>query len=219
MTLLMCAICSRPDRSRRATPGYRTCDACTDRIRDDLTEIPGQYAALTSVRAMLPESGDCGRRAPGYASTSPARDIVLAVTDWRTVWSEDDRLHHPPSVIGAWAELVRSEVNEAQPAGQADIRADAALLIRRLDHCTRQEWIVDMRRELAEVRDQLRTIAGEPRPLPIGRCPNVPDGQDTECGTPLFVREGSDCITCRVCGEQWPRARWQLLGKSIGAIA
>lgn len=216
---LMCAICSTPAKPRRAPDGYRTCDNCSDRIREYLKEIPGQYDALTRVDALFPQTGDGGRRGPGFGSRSPARDIVIAVTDWRTVWAEDSRLHHPPSVLNAWASMVREEVGEKAADGPADVHRETALLVRRLDHVTRQEWVADMWREVREMRDQLRTIAGEPRPVPIGRCPNVPEGKATPCGTPLYAPQYGDTITCRGCSEQWPRPRWQILGKTIGVVA
>lgn len=215
---LMCAVCSTQQKPRRATPGYHTCNTCADKLRDAISEIPGQYVALTDVEALLPQSGDDGRRGPGFGSRSPARDIVIAVTDWRTTWTEDDRLHNPLTVLHEWATMVRDEVNE-QPPNDWTIHTEAALLTRRLDHVTRQYWVRDMWREVCDCRNQLRTIAGEPRPVPIGRCPVVPDGKDTECGTPLYAPLHGDTITCRGCGEQWPRSRWQLLGRSIGVVA
>jgi hypothetical protein len=219
MTGLMCLICSTAKKPRRAPDGYRTCNACSDRIRDALTEIPAQYARLTTVQALLPGSGDEGRRGPGFGSRSPARDVVIAVTDWRTVWAEDQRLHHPPSILHAWAQMVRHEVGEATLPGLPACDVEAALLTRRLDHVTRQEWVADMWAELREVVDQLRTIAGEPRPLPVGRCPNIPEGAERECGTSLYVRPGTDTITCRVCGRQWERREWLHLGRTIGVVA
>lgn len=218
MTGLLCLICSTAKKPRRATPGYRTCNSCSDRIREAIGEIPGQYVALTEVEALLPQTFEDGRRGPGFGSRSPARDIVIAVTDWRTTWTEDDRLHNPLGVLRSWASMVRDEVNE-QPPEHTTIHTEAALLVRRLDHVTRQEWVPDMWRELRECRDQLRTIAGEPRPVPIGRCPNIPEGRTEDCGTPLYAPLHGDTITCRGCGEQWPRSRWQLLGKSIGVVA
>lgn len=233
MTGLMCVTCSTPKKPRRAPDGYRTCNACADRIRDALAEIPAQYARLATVQALLPGSGDEGRRGPGFGSRSPARDIVIAATDWRTVWEDEpgSRLHHPPSILHAWAQMVRDEVGEAtsvlcicghktdtQRCPAANV-TEAALLTRRLDHVTRQEWVADMWTELREVVDQLRTIAGEPRPLPVGRCPNVPEDKGSECGTPLYVRAGTDTITCRVCGRQWERREWLHLGRTIGVVA
>lgn len=219
MTGLLCVCCSTPRKPRRAPDGYRTCDSCADRIREALQEIPAQYARLTKVEALVPTTGDGGRRGPGFGSRSPARDVVIAVTDWRTVWAEDSRLHHPPSVVGAWAAMVREEVGERQPAGPAICAVDAALLIRRLDHVTRQEWVADMWQELREVVDQLRTIAGEPHPQAIGRCPNLPEDATKECGTPLYVRTGTDTITCRGCGREWERREWLHLGRTIGVVA
>lgn len=239
MTGLMCVTCSTPKKPRRAPDGYRTCNSCADRIRDALAEIPAQYARLATVQALLPGSGDEGRRGPGFGSRSPARDIVIAATDWRTVWSEDSRLHHPPSVLHTWAQQVRAEVGEARVAGcvcssgedepepahcpaasrGGACHTEAVLLTRRLDHVTRQEWVADMWTELREVVDQLRTIAGEPRPLPVGRCPNVPEDKGSECGTPLYVRAGTDTITCRQCGRQWERREWLHLGRTIGVVA
>lgn len=215
---LMCAICSTVKKPRRATPGYRTCNSCSDRIREAIDEIPGQYVALTTTQALLPQTFDDGRRGPGFGSRSPARDIVIAVTDWRTTWTEDDRLHNPLAVLRSWASMVREEVNE-QPPDHTNVTTESDLLIRRLDHVTRQDWVTEMWQELRDCRNQLRTIAGEPRPVPIGRCPVIPEGQDQECGTPLYAPAHGDTITCRGCGEQWPRSRWQILGRSIGVVA
>lgn len=219
MTGLLCVICSTPAKPRRAPDGYRTCDDCSDRIREALREIPAQYARLTTTAALLPTTGDGGRRGPGFGSRSPARDVVIAVTDWRTVWdATEGRLHHPPTILRAWASQVRDEVGENTQPGAADCVVDAALLIRRLDHVTRQEWVKEMWGELREVTDQLRTIAGEPHPVSIGRCPNL-DDQGIECGTALYVRQGTDTITCRGCGRQWERREWLHLGRTIGVVA
>lgn len=221
MTGLMCVICSTAKKPRRAPDGYRTCNGCADRIREALQEIPAQYARMTSVQALLPGSGDEGRRGPGFGSRSPARDIVIAATDWRTVWDDAPgaRLHHPPSILRSWASMVRADVGESTPAGPVDCGTEAALLIRRMDHVTRQDWVADMWTELREVVDQLRTIAGEPRPLPVGRCPNIPEGAEKECGTSLYVRPGTDTITCRACGRQWDRREWLHLGRTMGVVA
>lgn len=217
---LLCVCCSTPRKPRRAPDGYRTCNSCADRLREALVEIPAQYARLTDVEALLPGSGDEGRRGPGFGSRSPARDVVIAVTDWRTTWAEDSRLHHPPSILNAWASMVRDQVGEKPPPGPPVCNVEAALLVRRLDHVTRQEWVADMWTELHEVVNQLRTIAGEPRPLPIGRCPTVVD--DTvgkTCGTPLYVRQGTDTITCRGCDRVWERREWLHLGRTMGVVA
>lgn len=219
MTGLLCVCCSTPRKPRRAPDGYRTCDSCVDRIREALQEIPAQYARLMTVEALMPTTGDGGRRGPGFGSRSPARDVVIAVTDWRTTWAEDSRLHHPPSILNAWASMVRDEVGEKPPAGPVECHVEAALLIRRLDHVTRQEWVADMWQELREVVDQLRTIAGEPHPQAIGRCPNLPEDATKECGTPLYVRTGTDTITCRGCGREWERREWLHLGRTIGVVA
>lgn len=219
MSGLLCVTCSTPSKPRRAPDGYRTCDACSDRIREALVEIPAQYARLTTSAALLPTTGDGGRRGPGFGSRSPARDVVIAVRDWRTTWTEDDRLHNPVNVLREWAQQVREEVGETTPAGPPTCATEAALLIRRLDHVTRQEWVADMWRELREVTDQLRTIAGEPHPTCIGRCPNIPEGATKECGTPLFVRQGTDTISCRGCTRQWERREWLHLGRTIGVVA
>lgn len=239
MTGLLCVICSTPKKPRRAPDGYRTCGPCADRVREALQEIPAQYARLTRVEALVPTTGDGGRRGPGFGSRSPARDVVIAATDWRTVWAEDQRLHYPPSVVHAWAQMVRAEVGEARIAACAcssdddepepkhcpaasrpgACHTESALLIRRLDHVTRQEWVADMWQELREVVDQLRTIAGEPHPQAIGRCPNLPEEATKECGTPLYVRTGTDTITCRGCGREWERREWLHLGRTIGVVA
>jgi hypothetical protein len=215
---LLCVTCSTPAKSRRAPDGYRTCDSCADRIREALQEIPGQYTRFTAVEALLPQVGEDGRRGPGFGSRSPARDVIIALTDRRTTWTADDRLHNPVNVLHSWALMVREEVGERPSGDLVDIHADAALLVRRLDHITRQEWVGDLWREVRETVDQLRTLAGEPHPVPIGRCPVIPEGETKECGTPLFAPVYGDTIRCRGCGEEWPRPRWQVLGRAIGVV-
>lgn len=217
---ILCGICSTADKPRRATPGYRTCDRCADRIREALTEIPDLYAVLGTDAALLPAVNPGGRRGPGFGSRSPANDTAIALTDPRTTWTEDDRLHNPLVVVESWARMVREDVSESPPDGPATVHGEIQLLIRRLDFITRQAWVDEFWVEIREVWGQLRAFNGDRKPLPVGHCPSLlPTGK--ECGTPLYAPLSGDVIKCRnkPCGREWTRRQWMHLGRTLRVVA
>lgn len=219
-TPLLCLICSTVDKPRRATPGYRTCDRCADRIRETLSELPGLYATLTAEEALLPVVGLDGRRGPGFGSRSPANDQVICMTDPRTTWTETDRIHNPLVVVESWARMVREDVGMTPPDTPATIHGEVDLLIKRLDFITRQEWVDEFWKELREVHGQLKSVNGEHRPVPVGKCPSLlPNGK--ECGTPLYAPLHGDVIKCphKPCGREWTRREWTHLGRMLRVVA
>lgn len=217
VSTLLCAVCSTVDKPRRATPGYRTCDRCADRIREALNEIPDLYAVLDEDEALLPVVSLGGRRGPGFGSRSPANDHAIAMTDPRTTWTAEDRVHNPLTVVESWARMVRGDVGEKPPEGRATVHGETRLLIRRLDFITRQDWVDEFWVEVREVRDQLRAFNGDRKPLPIGYCPTLlATGKD--CRTALFAPPMGDTIRCNGCRREWPRREWMHLGQTLGVV-
>ncbi len=185
-----------------------------------MSEIPDLYAVLGTDEALLPAVNPGARRGPGFGSRSPANDVAIVLTDPRTTWTEDDRYHNPLVVLESWARMVREDVGEQPPAGNANVRGEVQLLIRRLDFITRQEWVDEFWREIREVRNQLGAFNGDHKPVPVGKCPSLlPNGK--ECGTPLYAPISGDVIKChnRPCGREWTRREWMHLGRTLRVVA
>lgn len=202
----------------QADPGYRTCTRCHQRIHEWLSpittdndgrpdSIPGLYAMLNP----LPGVGGGGqRRAPGFASKSPANDHIIAITDPRSTRLEAGDPHSVPGVLASWTALLVDERHLTPPAGT--VPAMARFLDTHLDYLTKQEWVEDFATELRELHAQLRAIGQQRRR--IGICPNTIDAGETtrQCGAALFAPLHSDVIKCYACGREWPRAEWLRLG-------
>lgn len=210
---LLCVVCSTPDRPRTAVEGLRVCG----RDRDSLAQWLEDIAAWWPTLSVYPTTGDGGRRAPGFRSTSPARDDVLAVTDRRVTWQEPGDLHHPPTVLAGWADVLRGELGHTYAPTGADHAA--AYLRKHLAHVCRQEWVADMWPEIREVRNQLERLSPEPaKRVLVGRCPNLVDtgGQHPEkCGTRLYLPATGSTIPCGGCGRRYERPEWRQLGEDM----
>ena len=217
---LLCVICSRPDKPRRATPGYLTDTYCSDRIVSTLDEIVALYAVLPGV---VPVAGnDGGRRGPGFGSRSPANDTIIALHDPRTTWTEDTPLHNPLNVVGGWARVLVEETGSDAKVGT--LTGAVGFLNRRIDWVTRQPWVESMWVEVREVHSQLRAITGEGKRRHVGLCPNplnadrLADGEELRyCQARLYAPLYGDAIECRKCGRVWPRAEWMRLGNLLDA--
>lgn len=80
-----CLTCTPPNSGHtwtQATSGYKTCDACLDRIRLCLLDIVKRYYKLDTRPGANadPES----RGAPGFGSRAPASDHVIVMRDRRS---------------------------------------------------------------------------------------------------------------------------------------
>ena len=209
----------------QADSGYRTCGRCHQRIHEWLSplttdadgrpdSIPGLYAMLSP----LPGVGGGGmRRAPGFASKSPANDHVIAITDPRTVRLEVGDPQSVPGLLASWTALLIDERALIPPA--RTVGDMARVLDKHLDWITRQDWVEDFATELRELHSQLRSIGQQRRR--IGSCPNtLDDGATTrQCGATLYAPLYGDTIKCWAhdCGREWPRIEWLRLGRLLEA--
>lgn len=208
-----------------ADRGYRTCDACLDRIRDTLKDITRRYALLNPKPGM---SGEHGRGAPGFGSRSPASDHIIAMRDRRSstvarTWlGRDGRLHQeserPPLSVHGVLDTIAWDIAEQRsldgPSDRADVPHLARYIDTNLDWATRQPTIVEVDQQLRDLVAQLKPVTGEPGRRHIGLCPNVLDeGEVTrECGARLFAPLRGDAIECGACRRVWPRSEWLRLG-------
>lgn len=204
-----CLPCTANGRTRAATPGYRTCGACSDSIRDDLADIRDRYARLDpNFREPAPDQSNMHKV---WRSKSPANDHILSMMDARSTTT--DRAYSPPATLGTWVRMIAEETGVQY--WDPSVANLVAYLLRMHAHITRQLWVDEYARELRELVGALRPVTGEPRPRPIGRCPTLVE-QD-ECGTQLYAPLNGDTITCRGCLRQWPRAEWLRLGTILEA--
>lgn len=209
-----CVPCATRSRTRAATPGYTTCEACSMDIRDDLADIRDRWTTLTAdIELRFPNTGDGpGARSVPH-SKSPANDHAIALTDPRTM---------PLAALGFWARMVAEDTG--QTIADTTIPGLVGYLTHAHAHITRQTFVDDYAAELHTLAYALRLVTPDPRtgivdtrPRPIGRCPNTIDRGDTteECGADLYAPLHGDTITCRVCDRAWPRREWLRLGKIL----
>lgn len=203
-----------------ARHGYRTCDPCTERLRDALAELVEYYALLDD--ALLPgRAGAGGRGAPGYGSRSPARDDVIVLTDTRTHAVDEGDPHSVVTILSSWADNIREDTGQDRRIGPATVSGEVAFLVRWLDFATRQYWVADFADEVHELVRQLRAALGlQERRVPVGPCPtlvaDLDNGGTIPCGTPLRARLSADRISCPTCRASWPRERWDELRDELG---
>lgn len=209
-----CLPCAARDRNRAATPGYQTCDGCSADIHADLIEIRDRYARLNPAEK---EQADHAGVRSVPRSKSPANDHVLSMMDPRS--TSTGRAYAPPATLGTWAQAVEEE--SGYECREWSVPGLTRYLADRHAWVTAQPWVDDYARELHELVLALRPVTGEPRPRPIGRCPEVLKDEHGDpvgiCDTPLLAPLHGDTIKCRGCAREWPRAEWLRLGTILEA--
>lgn len=230
-----CCLHKPPDEGyawKLADPGWVTCSACLDRLREVMRDVGKRYRALDPTPG---RGGDGSRGAPGFASRSPASEHVIAFTDprssqtaktWRDragrLCCEDER---PPVSVRGELDILAWDVAEALGHAGPDERADVADLLRwldqKLDLVTRDAGLAEqVARTLRALQSALRPVTGEPRPKYIGHCPELLDELDGDgvpvvCDARLHAPLKGDAVVCKSCGATWPRERWLELGRAL----
>jgi hypothetical protein len=199
-----CTICRRPLDPQREQ--YRH-QRCADRLRTDLTELPGLYALMGAVLA--PGTAGGGARVSGTRTAPlPVRleplslrargGIITILATWEVDWRD-----------------LRGLTDAQRGIGARDLSAIVLWLRAHLPWAIENHAAVD--EFAAEVRDigrQCRAAAGLlPNMMRIGCCPALIG--DEACGAALHADPQAEEIRCRRCRTSWPRARWMLLGKTL----
>jgi hypothetical protein len=213
---LLCVICTRHGRQRRASDGYMTCTPCADTLRERLQGIAKDYPRLLDPHTLIPVRNP-GSGAVAAGPRDPAQVDLIVLTDRRTkAWSHSDPTN-PLVVCESWARMVREDRGEEPPEGRATIASETGLLIRRLDWVTRRDWVDQFDHGVAAAHHTLQRVLRElAAVVRIGECPAIAEGAKRPCGKGLRVRVGDDVIRCTSCDAKWARGEWQLLGRVLG---
>lgn len=194
----LCRLCERVQVDR--TFAF-ACTRCALRLGDTLAEIGRLYCRLDP---MPGRGAGVTRGAPGFRSSSPARDDVIVLTDPASKAGPDG----PPSVrnalVGWWEvaaehDLVRPPYRDATVGDAIRALADDATLDAAADY----PWVVDFADELRILLGALRRVCGETEELiPIGECPE-PGDRDGQCGGMVRARRFGESARCARCGTTW----------------
>lgn len=220
-----CGLCKR-----LAPEGYLLCTRCALDLQHALDDIVRICATLADPEALLPRAGAGGRGSPGYRSTSPANDSVIALSDRRTIARTTHDPHDVLGVLHGWAEEIREQtgIGVHRPRCSTALRmyrtvtGAVGTMIRMRDWIARQDFAADLVREVLQVRDRLSDANGETRGrVRIGRCITMllhPETLDPHpCGYLLQASPDDTAIRCPRCSAVWPRLYWPGLGKALRA--
>lgn len=207
--MTICTICRRPLDPRREQ--YRH-QRCADRLRTNLTELPGLYALMGAVLA--PGTAGGGARVSGTRTAPlPVRleplslrargGMVTTLALWET---------HVRAERGLSIGTVRGISGRDLAAVVLSLRAQLPWIC---DHYTQVEKLATDLRDI--IRDCHATAGILPTMTRIGDCPN-PLGDNEPCGTALHADPYAEQIQCRWCKRTWFRPQWVPLGKKLRGI-
>jgi DNA-directed RNA polymerase subunit RPC12/RpoP len=207
-----CVVCTAAlPPSDSATPP-RACFRCVGRVLGMLAEIEDMAATLdTSPHG----SRDTGPRRPFYGPRIPIDLTVAAVLDFRTTPSADDHVRSLLGVLYGINAHVREQLGERPPV-LVVLSGELRYLRSRITWCATREHFLDLFGDLVDLHRQLRMIARDDRPQPVGRCPAIID-RVRPCGARLEVWPDDPDIRCRVCGAHWDRIDYLELAGQVTA--
>ena len=175
------------------------CEQCRDRLVDDLREIAQRYPLLDARYGIDPEA----RSGPGFGTRPPGRVDVWTARDERSLpyriaedWVESDRpVRSVARTLATWAGLI-AETRGEDTGPPRDVPRLVGWLVRRVEYIARwpddgPELAIDVR----VLRNQLRSLTGEPNPKPAAWCIRFepgPDGAPRECGAAIFIPPATD---------------------------
>lgn len=190
-----CTICTKAS----ATDSY-ACLPCLDAILYTLDEVVEQYGRLD----VMPggPSMDGTRRSPGFRSTSPANDHVIALTDRRTKARNPGDIQNAHTVLWEWVEFVRRERGWEPLSSSLSLEGCRGVLAVNLDWIGRQEWVSELATHLHEILAQLRSANGIHRPRPLGRC-FAPREDGDLCWQLLWPPTEGAVVACPDCGATY----------------
>lgn len=189
MTDSLCPVCS-------ATTGLGLCQLCRRRMRRALADVIRLWSMLDEL--LEPVRGGSIKSKP--SKLSPPAPADLSVIDARDV-----RTSAIVASIGGWARIVVEE--RRLSSCPSDVADAAALLDRHADWVGDQPWCDDAYREVSDAARDLRRIAHDSDPPPLGTCNALdPRGEKDRCGGPMDWFEDQVSVVCRRCGDTWAEA-------------
>ncbi|HYH63360.1 MAG TPA: hypothetical protein VD866_01540 [Urbifossiella sp.] len=181
------------DRWRVLSGPMYICPDCRDHLVDDLTEVARRYPLLDARYGVDPEA----RGGPGFGSRAPGRVDVWTARDERSLpyrlvedyVESDTPIRSVARTLATWADLI-VETRGEETAPPRTVFELTRWLVRRIEYIAR--WPDDgpeLARDIRQLRNQLRSLTGEPNPKPAAYCIRFepgPDGTPTECGAAIF---------------------------------
>lgn len=197
-----CTICRRPTDDRDPIRHQH----CADRLRTNLTDIPGLYALMGAV--LTPGAVGGGAHVSGTRTAPlPVRleplslrargGIITVLATWEADWRE-----------------TRGMSAAMRGIGERDLGAIVLWLRAHLP------WAIEHHAAVTEFADEVRDIVQQcraaagllPHMMRIGYCPALV-GEQT-CGAALYADPTAEAIRCR-CGARWGRGQWMMLGRAM----
>ncbi|WP_157360596.1 hypothetical protein [Amycolatopsis thermoflava] len=186
-------------------------------MRGQLREIELYASVLTAEKGSTPG----GRRAPGFRSTSPARDEVIVARDVRSkAWGDgpddtDTRLRSILGTLHGLSTAVREEFNRPTPPEPPTIMSEVRFLT---DWCGKRaelDGFDEFAQEIRELHNLVRglsPLADPTRTRKLGPCP------EDECGGVVYAETDGNKAWCTQ-GHEWDRRYWAWLGRRIEEAA
>lgn len=195
---MKCLLCAERESQERY--------ACWDCV-NDLLGVLRELELYISILSPVRRKGDGGRGAPGFGSSSPADDNVVAALDPRSGpgrWNEDlqspyysapeDTEHWIRSIPGsltAIASWIAGEREQGLIYPRTMVR-DLGYIRQSLHWCAEQQWVDELSTDLRDLHRQARAHAGDRPQAPLGECLTVTCG-----GQVYWVKTGARCTACR----------------------
>lgn len=207
-----CILCRLYGRAPAQPERGRVCDTDRTRAAAITARLVELAATVTSTSGLTPVRRGGGHRTPGARSTTtPVRlDVLSAIGPGARLAARDgDQVGGLPAhmALAAWCEELATWAGDPQPG--TDLRAQALLLLRRLD------VVLDSHPYAPQIIDQIeRTVrcldvlTGDTVRQAIGYCATILD-DGAACNTRVTATVWDAAAECPRCRHRWPRSTWR----------
>lgn len=190
----LCLVCDHQHLGHRYA-----CDDCVIRLQRKLREIDIYWDILACEAMHEPSRGTTGRMSPGYSSRSPARDDVLVALDIRSsgmVFGADD-VDQPTVSITAGVDHLAAWVRDHTDQPCSGLYG----LLTAVPYAAQCRDVHEFAGWITRLHNQLRVLAHDQPPRPLGRCLKV--DRDGDCGGDVYPtwRGEEDGARCSRCGR------------------
>lgn len=202
-----------PPKPRRASRGL-LCGGCYRRLADWLSEIPGDYFTLLTVRSPGGSTRQDGsKRTKQPEAPAPARLDVVALTDRRgtsalreqgdELWFELADIPKVRPILFNWAEQLRCDLDPdrgfATMGYRNRVASECRYLRANLEKLIEAPWIDDAMRDFNQIYVHLMRVHGLISGPAIGPCLMA------ACDGKVYRDRFTGFPTCNVCNRVYDR--------------